>query len=239
MALRTLTTRTAWIASAAIVAVGLALAVALSVWSHSGAGAAGPLTLTPSGATAGTGTSALGASTAPSAAGASPGASPGASTRASSPGATPAPAPTRASELQPTPATLGIQPPPSPASGPSLSGPLPATASARGGALVAGFPTQVVPVLAGIRLVSSSVSGQGSRLQIGFEGSSSASPAAVISGYTATLTGSGFLASPSPALPGTTATEFSRGPDGVVLTVDARVGGGTELSVVGTLTTAG
>ena len=32
---------------------------------------------------------------------------------------------------------------------------------------------------------------------------------------------------------------FTRGPDGLVLTVTARIGGGTELSVAGTLTTAG
>ena len=40
-------------------------------------------------------------------------------------------------------------------------------------------------------------------------------------------------------MPGTTATSFTRGPDGLVLTVTARTGGGTELSVAGTLTTAG
>lgn len=134
----------------------------------------------------------------------------------------------------PGPTGLPLAPPP----GPSLSGPLPATGSANG-TVVTGFPTTVVPILDGLTVVSSSVSASGDRLQVGLQASSAAAPADVQAAYVAALSAAGFTVADSPALPGSTATAFTRGPDGLVLTVTARTGGGTELSVAGTLTTAG
>ena len=124
------------------------------------------------------------------------------------------------------------------APGPSLTGPLPATGNANG-AVVKGFPTTVVPIPEGLTVVSSSVSASGDRLQVGLQASSDSAPADVQAAYVAALSAAGFAVGDSPALPGTTATSFTRGPDGLVLTVTARTGGGTELSVAGTLTTAG
>lgn len=119
-----------------------------------------------------------------------------------------------------------------------LTGPLPATASSRG-ELVAGYPTSVVPVPDGATVVSSSVSAQGDRLQIGLEASTDADPAAVLAAFVASLSAKGFTEELSPALPGTTATAFTRESDGVVLTLRERLGGGTELSVAGVLVTVG
>ena len=143
-----------------------------------------------------------------------------------------------ASEILPSaapgPSGLSVPPPP----GPSLTGPLPATGNANG-AVVKGFPTTVVPVPESITVVSSSVSASGDRLQVGLQASSDAAPADVQAAYVAALGGAGFAVSDSPSLPGTTATAFTRGPDGLVLTTSDRIGGGTELSIAGTLTTAG
>jgi len=187
--------------------------------------------------TTSTGTTGAGAADRGAGSGAGP-SEPGAGDDGSVPGGTQAPG--TSSETLPTPAPHATQPPPSPApTGPSLTGPLPASASARGERLVAGFPTRVVPVLAELRVVSSSVAAQGARLQIGLEASADVSPTAVLDAYVTALARSGFTASASPALPGSTATAFTRGTDGVTVTVRDRLGGGTELVLAGTLSTAG
>lgn len=124
------------------------------------------------------------------------------------------------------------------APGPSLTGPLPATGAANG-AVVKGFPTGVVPILDGLTVVSSSVSASGDRLQVGLQASSDSAPTDVQAAYVAALSAAGFTVEDSPALPGSLATSFTRGPDALVLTVRDRLGGGTELSVAGALTTAG
>lgn len=143
-----------------------------------------------------------------------------------------------ASEILPSqsPGPTGLPVPAAP--GPSLTGPLPATGNANG-AVVKGFPTTVVPIPEGLTVVSSSVSASGDRLQVGLQASTDSAPADVQAAYVAELSAAGFAVGDSPALPGSTATSFTRGPDGLVLTVTARTGGGTELSVAGTLTTAG
>ncbi len=145
-----------------------------------------------------------------------------------------------ASEILPSqpPAPAGLPDAAAAAAGPSLTGPLPKTGAANG-AVVTGFPTAVVPVPDGLTVVSSSVSASGDRLQVGLQASSDSAPTDVTAAYVAALGGAGFAVGDSPALPGSTATAFTRGPDGLVLTVRDRIGGGTELSLAGTLTTAG
>lgn len=127
---------------------------------------------------------------------------------------------------------------PAPPAAPSLTGPLPASGSARG-ALVAGFPAQVVPVPAAVTVVSSSVSAEGNRLEVGLTGRSDQEPAAVQEAYDQAFAGTGFSAATSPAVPGSTAVAYVRGDDGIVVTVRSRLGGGTEMSVAATLTTSG
>lgn len=118
----------------------------------------------------------------------------------------------------------------------TLTGTLPATASARGG-LVTGFPEQVLPTGTTLEVVSSSVSAEGTRLQIGLEAGSGASADDVRAAFTATLESLGFTAQESPAVPGDEATAYVHGGEGLVLTTRDRTGGGTELSVAGTLET--
>ena len=119
-----------------------------------------------------------------------------------------------------------------------LTGPMPASASARG-ELVEGFPSEIVPVLDGVTVVSSSVSSQGDRLQLGLQGSSSQSPEEITARYVEAMATRSFQPSSAAALQGSTATQFTRGSDGLVLTVRARVGGGTELTLAGTLVKGG
>jgi hypothetical protein len=179
----------------------------------------------------------------PSAGTASPGGSPGGKSSGSKPSGgassgTTTPGTGSASEvLPPTGSTPGALVIPTP-DVPRLTGPLPATASARG-ALVTGFPVAIVPVPAGATIVSSSVAAEGSRLQVGLEASTAASPADVLAGYVQAFTAAGFITTDSPAGAGTTATAFVRENDGLVLTLRARLGGGTELSVAGTLVAQG
>lgn len=120
----------------------------------------------------------------------------------------------------------------------TLIGPLPATDTAHG-QVVDGFPVDVVPLPEGLTVVSSSVSASGDRLQVGLLASSDRSPTDVQTAFATTLGGAGFAVSESPALPGSAATAFTHGTDGLVLTVRERTGGGTELSLAGTLSTAG
>lgn len=232
--------RTVGIICAAVVVAGVATVVGITIWANGPAPAAqagrsstpGQIATTSGPATPGGSSGAVGG-TVPGTASSS-----GAGATAQ---AAPAPTPTDASELSPgVPQTPPTQPAPSLLpTGPSLTGPLPPAASARGEQLVVGFPAQVVPVLDGIQVVSSSVASEGLRLQVGLEASSSADPATVTSRYATTFRDAGFVLEPSPALPGSTATQFTRGPDGVVLTVSGRVGGGTELIIAATLTTTG
>ncbi|WP_159809965.1 hypothetical protein [Cellulomonas citrea] len=127
---------------------------------------------------------------------------------------------------------------PAAGSGSTLTGPAPSDATAQG-SLVAGFPSAVVPVPDGVEVVTSSVSGQGTRVQAALLGSSAAAPADVQAAYAGALAREGFAGTPTATVDGSTAVTYSRGVDGVVVSVRARLGGGTELSVLATLTTTG
>ena len=135
------------------------------------------------------------------------------------PGSTPSPAP-----------TLGAPPP-------ALTG-APADAEARD-ALVEGFPRTHVAVPAGVAVVSSSVSSQGDRVQVGLTASADEAPDDVLVGYTTMMASLGYLASPADAVPGATATQYNRGRDSAVVTVRPRAGGGSELVVVAALVVNG
>lgn len=164
-------------------------------------------------------------------------ADPGAGAGAS---ASPGQSATQASESLPgftAPAGLpGLSP--AAGSGSTLTGPAPSDATTQG-SLVAGFPSSVVPVPDGVVVVTSSVSGQGTRVQATLLGSSAAAPADVQAAYAGALAREGFAGAPTATADGSTAVTYSRGVDGVVVSVRARLGGGTELSVLATLTTTG
>lgn len=148
------------------------------------------------------------------------------------------PTPTDATEILPTQTPTPFKLPgltPGPTLAPLLTGALPASATAHG-ELVAGFPTQAVPLPTGLTVVSSSIATEGIHLQLTVQASSTASPAKVVDQFTASLDGLGYEPASTPAVPGWTATQFIRGTDGVVLTTQEKLGGGTELVLTGTLT---
>lgn len=183
------------------------------------------------------GTGGAGGSTRAPAAGAGAGAGAGASSPAPSgvPGREQAPGATAPTVV----ALPGLQAAPAaPVAETLLTGAAPATGQ-RNGAVVAGFPVKVVPVPKGVTVVSSSVSSEGAHVQLGMQASSNASPAQVLSAYDEALATTGFSPSSSPAVAGSTAHTYVHGTDGVVVTVKARLGGGTEISLSGALTTAG
>lgn len=152
----------------------------------------------------------------------------------------PVPTPSDASEsiptATPTPYRLpGLPASTNPATKPLVSGTLPKDASAHG-RLVRGFPTKAVPVPSGLTVVSSSVSSQGRHLQITLQASTAASPATVHQRFVTALDKVGYTATKAAAVPGTSATQFTHGDDGVVLTTHKRLGGGTELTLTGSFT---
>jgi hypothetical protein len=113
----------------------------------------------------------------------------------------------------------------------------PKTAAAHG-RVVAGFPTNAVP-LPGLTIVSSSVASQGRHVQVTVQASSPSSPKTVRTRLTSAFTKLGYTASTAAAAPGASAVEYTHGTDGVVVTLRPRLGGGTELTLTGAFTTAG
>jgi hypothetical protein len=99
-----------------------------------------------------------------------------------------------------------------------VSAPLPGPASARG-RLVRGFPRAVLPTPGWAAVRSSSVSSQGTTLQVTLRAVATKRPAAVIEHYRSALVARGFGFAPAAAAPGRQALEFTRRSDSVVLTV--------------------
>lgn len=102
--------------------------------------------------------------------------------------------------------------------GPLLEGPLPATASRRG-AVVAGYPTSLVPAMTGSTVRSSSVSAHQRKLQIALTAWVGRSPDAVALFYRSRLAPLGFVDRPVAAVGGSTAIAFRRGQHSLVLTL--------------------
>ncbi len=132
-------------------------------------------------------------------------------------------------EVQPdppgsSPSTLpGITSTPGPSKAPLISTPLPSQASAHG-AFVAGYPRRVVPGAPRSRVLVSSVSPSGSRLQTALTSHSPGRVPRIERFYRAHLSRIGFReATPTIAGPATTLT-FHRGADSVVLTLNAQHG---------------
>lgn len=215
--------------------VGALLGLTGCTASHQAADASTPGAAHAAGVGATTGTSGTSGETGNGTSASSSGARGSSPASSAAPGREQAPGPA----APPVVALPGLQAAPTaPAAEPLLTGAAPATAE-RNGAVVAGFPVKVVPVPKGVTVVSSSVSSEGARVQVGMQASSAATPAQVLGAYDEAFGASGFTPASSPALPGTSAHLYQHGTDGIVVTVKARLGGGTEIAVAGSLTTAG
>ncbi|WP_110182132.1 hypothetical protein [Nocardioides solisilvae] len=115
---------------------------------------------------------------------------------------------------------------------PLLPTPLPRSGRA-GGELVAGFPAAVRPV-AGSTVTASSVSRDGSRVQVALDARTDRPPARVLRGLRLRLGRYGMAEEVTPAVAGTQAAAFRRGRSSVVVTLRP-AGRGTAYSVHGVL----
>lgn len=108
--------------------------------------------------------------------------------------------------------------PTSPGTDPLLPLPLPPDGNAQG-RLVAGYPTKVLPPVPGSRILTSSLTSHGRRLQVSLSASTSRSAEQVLAFYRGHLAALGFTEAESPAVPGATARVFTRDPHRLVITV--------------------
>ncbi|MBD1541662.1 hypothetical protein G9E11_05240 [Arthrobacter sp. IA7] len=104
--------------------------------------------------------------------------------------------------------------------------------SATVGALVAGFPSKLLPVMPGAKVVASSFDKSISPATVALVGSISAKPAAVVAYYTKALEGQGFTAVPGNAVGSVASKDFVRaGSETVNIAVPAT--GGVSTFTIG------
>ena len=104
--------------------------------------------------------------------------------------------------------------------------------SATVGALVAGFPSKLLPVMPGAKVVASSFDKSTSPATVALVGSISAKPAAVVAYYTKALEGQGFTAVPGNAVGSVASKDFVRaGSETVNIAVPAT--GGVSTFTIG------
>ncbi|TDC53133.1 hypothetical protein E1212_06865 [Jiangella ureilytica] len=114
---------------------------------------------------------------------------------------------------------------------------VPADGSASG-ALVDGFPVDVIDLVPDAEVTSSAVSAEGSRVQISLEATAPVSPEEVLGHYRSRFVAGGFAEAAVPSVAGTTAAAFSRSGDALV--VSSRTDGDETLfSVTGVLVAQG
>ncbi|MDQ0617908.1 hypothetical protein [Arthrobacter globiformis] len=143
---------------------------------------------------------------------------PGSATPAATASASPAAAATN------TAATASPTAPASPSASPGTS--------ATVGALVAGFPSKLLPVMPGAKVVASSFDKSTSPATVALVGSISAKPAAVVAYYTKALEGRGFTAVPGNAVGSVASKDFVRaGSETVNIAVPAT--GGVSTFTIG------
>ena len=128
----------------------------------------------------------------------------------------------------------GLRPAERSAKGSLITGRLPRTASSRGG-VVAGFPTDVIPMLSGSVVHSTGVSSSRKVLQVSIVANSSRSPGNVLGSYRTILSALGFRESTAPAAGGSTAASFRRGSDSVMVTTTRMSRTDTRYYLFGTL----
>jgi len=116
-----------------------------------------------------------------------------------------------------------------------LTGTLPKSASARG-ALVKGFPS-VVPLAAGSKVLSSSVSVSNKTVQAALEADSTSTPAQIVAFYEKLFAKAGLPATENTAAADARSVSFVRGTDSVTLTVSPTKAG-SRYSLFGVLRAA-
>jgi hypothetical protein len=110
--------------------------------------------------------------------------------------------------------------------------------SATVGALVAGFPSKLVPVMPGAKVVASSFDKSTSPATVALVGSISAKPAAVVAYYTKALEGQGFTAVPGNAVGSVASKDFVRA-GGETVNIAVPATGGISTFTIGANVTPG
>jgi hypothetical protein len=128
-------------------------------------------------------------------------------------------------------ATPVVTLPPSPAAGPLVSGPLPASATSTG-ALVVGFPS-VIPLPSGNTIATSSVLSSGNHLQATLSATTPVDTAELVNWFSLQFAKLRLPGSPVPAVGGSTAYAFARGDDSITLTVTPATAGGSHYTLLG------
>jgi hypothetical protein len=116
---------------------------------------------------------------------------------------------------------------------PLVTTPFPKAATARG-AIVQGFPTAVIPLAPRSSVTYSSVSPDRTRLGAGLDATSTLPPDEVLGYYRTALAPLGLVATTAPAVGGSMAVAFVRGPSTVTVTASAAAGG-SRYSIHGVL----
>lgn len=117
---------------------------------------------------------------------------------------------------------------------PLIKLPLPAAGNANG-SLVKGFPSSIIPEMPSSAVKSSSVSPQGSILQVSLVAHSAAEPLAIMDYYQKQFAALGLGAAQAPSADGSTAMWFTRGDTKITVTASDHQSGGTNYIVFGVL----
>lgn len=104
------------------------------------------------------------------------------------------------------------------------------------GKLTAGFPKKAVPVPAHLKIMSSSVAAQGTRVLVGVDGRSKSSPASIIAFFARDFGAKGWTTTRATPAEGTITLRGAYGSDAVVATVRQLPTGHTALTVAATFT---
>ncbi len=119
-----------------------------------------------------------------------------------------------------------------------VTAPLPKSSSASG-KLASGYPEKVLPAAPESDVDSSSVSSQGSHLQVTLAATSAKKVDDLLVFYRAALAKYGMYDKAAPAVGGSTAVTFSRDGDSVTLTATPADDGGTSYTLFGAFTAKG
>ncbi|MFJ4207385.1 hypothetical protein ACIPY2_02830 [Paenarthrobacter sp. NPDC089675] len=135
--------------------------------------------------------------------------------------------------LPPVAATpTGLPEPSSPA--PLIKGSLPAPGSATG-AVVAGWPSDILGLPAGTTIGTTAISTSGNVMQLTADGVVGKPQQAVIDSFTASLVPHGFWSESAPAADGSRAVRFVRGTDTVTVSVSLTGTGNSRFQLLGNL----
>ena len=146
--------------------------------------------------------------------------------------------PSTGATASPTTGTGAAAPSPTTSAPADAASPQPSASDVSVGGVLAGFPTDVLPVPEGAQVLLTSAVPAGDQLQVSLSGRTAAPPESVLETYRASLTGAGFTESPSAGAPGALASTFTRGEGAELVSVavvpDAQ-GGSATFTVGGTV----